>query len=227
MWEFCEHHFRTSNAAVGVDAVHHHQNAFACSMVDRCLAISDRFGNCCLVFFDRTSDVDVEPFSANHFSAVVTRVTGHDDDLAGMTLNVDDARPRRRRGGRPRLHPWDNRPIVLDGESWLPDSSPSSTTPDGCDRLTAVAGCTVPGTSPLDFARFSVRPSRQLVTDKVHRAAGGTRRNRQALGHRWRNWHWPVLRDPTVASTLVGASSVAQLKETSARSTTSNSRPRT
>ena len=60
-------------------------------MVDRCLAISDRFGNCCLVFFDRTSDVDVEPFSANHFSGVVTRVTGHDDDLAGMTLNVDDA----------------------------------------------------------------------------------------------------------------------------------------
>jgi hypothetical protein len=32
----------------------------------------DRFGNRCLVFFDGTSDVDIEALGADHLSGVVT-----------------------------------------------------------------------------------------------------------------------------------------------------------
>ena len=58
MWEFCEHHFRTSNVERrGVDAVHHHQNAFGLFDGGSVLGdFGDRFGNCRLVFFDRTSE---------------------------------------------------------------------------------------------------------------------------------------------------------------------------
>jgi hypothetical protein len=51
----------------------------------------DRFGNRCLVFFGRTSDVDLEAVSADRLSGVVTQVTSHDYNFAGSALNVDDA----------------------------------------------------------------------------------------------------------------------------------------
>jgi hypothetical protein len=50
----------------------------------------NRFGNRCLVFVGRTSDVDVEALSPDRLSGVVTEVSSHHDDLAGTALNVDD-----------------------------------------------------------------------------------------------------------------------------------------
>ncbi len=67
-----------------------------------------------------------------------------------------------------------------------------------------------------DVARATERPTfdDELVTDKVHARlqglAGIARQRGQSLAQLALAW---VLRDPTVASTLVGASSVAQLKE--------------
>jgi L-glyceraldehyde 3-phosphate reductase len=67
-----------------------------------------------------------------------------------------------------------------------------------------------------DIARATERPTfdDELVTDNVHERlqglAGIAKQRGQSLAQLALAW---VLRDPTVASTLVGASSVAQLKE--------------
>jgi L-glyceraldehyde 3-phosphate reductase len=67
-----------------------------------------------------------------------------------------------------------------------------------------------------DIARATERPTfdDELVTDKVHERlkglAGIAEQRGQSLAQLALAW---VLRDPTVASTLVGASSVAQLEE--------------
>jgi L-glyceraldehyde 3-phosphate reductase len=67
-----------------------------------------------------------------------------------------------------------------------------------------------------DISRATERPTfdDQLVTDKVHERlqglAGIAEQRGQSLAQLALAW---VLRDPTVASTLVGASSVAQLAE--------------